>query len=191
MKKIYFITLLILAITSSLVYSNRSLDRAFLTPDESVLYKYTLLYNEKGLLYDENPLNREGELNIYHGRGESVKDEITYSKKFLGFPFFVGTISLLFNELAIVYFTIFIAILGFIWIFLIAKKLGFNPIITAILLLFFPAYWYWSNYSLLENVAGSVFFITGYYYLLKSLENKNISNPILMSLFLNVVSQKN
>src|SRR3989344_2705774 len=113
--KEYVLIFFILLMASTIIYSYNVTDYGFLNPDEAILFKYTSMYKDNGMLYERDPLNSQSGLEIYKGRGDLVINGNTYSGKFLGFPFFVGADSILFNRNTIHFFTIFMAGFCFLW----------------------------------------------------------------------------
>jgi len=168
-KKIYFVILIILILAAFLIYLTESTNSSFNTPDENILKLFSENYANNGTF--SLPLTSVS--NLTRPRGTEVYNNQIIPLKFLGFIFFFGTFNI-FN--LTFYLTIISAILIIIFSFLLSREIFKNSrtsIISACLILFFPFFWYWSIHAYMENIAGILFFIIGYYYLVKLFNSQN------------------
>lgn len=138
-------------------------------PDEMANYFWSEQYATSGQLAVFEPLNLVGQ-NQIHPRSFNVRsDGSLVPGSFLGLILFYGTLAKFFSVKAIIYFTPILAIFGILAFYGIIKRIFSEKIalISAILMFFHPAWWYYSATSMLPNVAFVSLLILGIYFLLK------------------------
>ena len=186
-KKNRFIIIIFFLIIFAFIYSYNTYTPAFIAPDETLNYVFSQIYAETGNLYYEEELNSIAG-GIIRPRGVKYIDDKIISNKFIGFPFYYGTIIVLAGADLLPYLTFLFSCIGMLSIYLLGKELfGLeNGLISIFLLGFFPPYWYWSNFPLFETVFGSVFFILGLVYFIKLLNVQSLSNSLLTGIFFGI-----
>jgi hypothetical protein len=186
-KKNRFIIIIFFLIIFAFIYSYNTYTPAFIAPDETLNYAFSQIYADTGNLYYEEELNSIAG-GIIRPRGVKYIDNKIISNKFIGFPFYYGTIIVLTGADLLPYLTFLFSCIGMLSIYLLGKELfGLeNGLISIFLLGFFPPYWYWSNFPLFETVFGSVFFILGLVYFIKLLNVQSLSNSLLTGIFFGI-----
>lgn len=138
-------------------------------PDEVANYFWVKQYAQTGELAIFEPLNLVAK-NQIHPRSFNVRsDGSLVPGSFLGLILFYGTLAKIFGVKAIIYFTPVLALLGVLAFFGISKII-FNEkiaLLSAILMLIHPAWWYYSITSMLPNVVFVSLLLLGIYFLLR------------------------
>ena len=187
MKKIkHEYILIIFATIFFVVYSYVSFTSPpkFVSPDEVANYFFTNLYSQSGELSYSEDLNKIAQ-GIIHPRGTIYLDEKVVPQKFVGFSVIVGTVGIISPE-AVRFVTPLLAVIGAIFLYLLVRDL-FNSkiaLLSFLLLLIMPPYWYWSTLVMFENVAGCVLLIISLRYLFKLLDTNEPKYFLLSGLFL-------
>ena len=186
-KKNRYIIIVFFLITFAFIYSYNTYTPAFITSDETINYAFSQIYAETGNLYYEEELNSIAG-GIIRPRGVRYIDKKIISNKFIGFPFYYGTIIVLAGADLLPYLTLFFSCIGMLSIYLLGNELfGLeNGLISFFLLGFFPSYWYLSNFPLFETIFASVFFILGLLYFIKLLNAQYISYSLLTGIFFGI-----
>jgi len=155
----------------------------FVSPDEVANYHFTQLYAQTGeLRYTEN-LNDIAQ-GIIHPRGAVYTDGYVTSAKFLGFQVVNGTSAVIIPDF-IRFLTPFLAIIGALFFYLLIRDM-FNPkiaLLSYLLLLVLPIYWYWSSLSMFENIAGCAMIIISFRYFFLLFKSSKVSYFVLFGLF--------
>ena len=169
----------ILAILFAFIYSQFTSYPAFTTPDENGNYRFSILYRETGNLYYEEDLNAIAQNTIVPTHAVVCQERVV-PLKFIGLPIYYGSLSAI-SEEVLPYLTPIIAVFGALFLYLLSKELfgRSNGIISLLLVFILPPYWYWSNYPLMENVFGSVFFTLGLVYFFKGLSSFSLCSKKL------------
>lgn len=183
-KHSYF--LLILALIFFVIYSYVSFNSPpkFVSPDETTNYFFGNLYSQTGELRYTDKLN-EIAFGIIRPRATVYIDGNVVPAKFMGFPLIIGTIATITPEM-VRFITPLLAIIGAIFLYLLVRDL-FNSkiaLLSFLLLLVMPPYWYWSTLVMFENVAACTMFIISIRYFFKFLETNEASHYLLSGLFL-------
>lgn len=131
-----------------------SLDHRFDWPDETANYFWSKKYASTGFLSEAEPLNLVA-ANQIHPRSFNVLDNGSLVPgSFLGLILLFGTIAKFFGSGSIIYYTPILSLAGVFAFYFIIKKI-FNErvaFISAFLMMFHPAWWYYSVTSMLPNV---------------------------------------
>lgn len=179
--------LLILGIIFFLIYSYVSFfyPPKFISPDETTNYYYSNLYSQTGDFFYSDELNNVA-LGIVHSRSNVYLDNgRIVSFKFIGFPLINGTFAIIIPEV-VRFLTPLLAIIGAIFLYLLIKDL-FGPklaLLSFLLLLTIPAYWYWSTLVMYENIAGVTLLVIALRYLFRLTETSRPEYYVLTGLFL-------
>lgn len=155
----------------------------FVSPDEVANYHFTQLYAQTGELRYTESLNDIAK-GIIHPRGAVYTDGYVTSAKFLGFQVINGIVSVIIPEI-IRFLTPLLAVIGALFFYLLIRDM-FNPriaLLSYLLLLILPTYWYWSSLSMFENIAGCVMITISFRYLFLLLKSSRASHFILFGLF--------
>lgn len=151
-------------------------------PDETSNYFWIKHYAQTGELSIFEPLNSIAE-NQIHPRSFNVKkDGSLVPGSFLGLILFYGSLARILGTNSIIYFTPIFAIFGVLAFSGIIKRI-FNPkiaLISAILLLFNPAWWYYSVTSMLPNVPFISLVLLSIYFLFKA-DKLKLSHVLISS----------
>jgi 4-amino-4-deoxy-L-arabinose transferase-like glycosyltransferase len=184
-RKIVFI-LIILGTIFFFIYTYNTLTPSFRTPDENCNYFFSLHYAQNGSLSYKEDLN-----DIAYNTIAPLGSRITTNGKivpgkFIGFPIYYMPFITVIGEDILPYLTPLFACIGIFFIYLLSKTLfgEKNGIITCILLLIFPPFWFWSNFPLFETIFASLLFVIGLSYFFRSLERPILSSYILTAIFL-------
>lgn len=176
----FFLTLIILVliflgINCWLVWRQPSaVSLKFDWPDETANYFWMIRFAENNQLSAAEPFNLLAQ-NAIHPRSFNVTNQgDLVPATFLGFILFYGVLAKIFTANAVIYFTPILASLAVLaWYGLLRRifneKIAF---LSAILLLFNPAWWYYSVTSLLPNVAFVALVIISVFFLFYSKQNK-------------------
>ncbi|OGY49236.1 MAG: hypothetical protein A3D39_02995 [Candidatus Buchananbacteria bacterium RIFCSPHIGHO2_02_FULL_39_17] len=166
------------------VVTDANLSLRFDWPDEAANYFWIKNYAQTGQFAVFEPLNLVAK-NQIHPRSFNVRDDGSLVPgSFLGLILFYGLLGKVFGSLLIIYFTPIFAVFGALAFYSIIKKFFDQKIalISAILLLFHPAWWYYSVTSLLPNVVFISLVLISLYFLLK-IEKTKFLNLILSAFF--------
>ena len=154
--------------------------------DEIVNTQFAELYAQTGELSYFEDLNYIAE-GIIHPINEVFYNGKVLPAKFIGFPVINGTISVVFPQVE-KFLTPIFAVLGAIFLYLLTRDI-FNKriaILSFSLLFFVPAYWYWSTFVMVENIAGCVMLIISLRYFFKLLNTHETKYYLLSSLFFGI-----
>lgn len=180
--------LVIFSITFFVVYSFLPLFHTALSkfnfPDEQVNHFFASLYSQTGELSYSEELNEVAH-GIIRMRGTVyLEGEIT-PVRFLGFAVISGTVGVISPE-AMRFITPLLAIIGAIFLYLLLRDL-FNKriaLLSFLLVLIMPPFWFWGTWTMLENVAACSMLIISLRYFFKLLETGDARHYILWGLFL-------
>lgn len=166
--------------------SYNSLLPNFRTPDENCNYIFSLLYAHNGALSYEDDLSGISINTSIPTSARIVDNGKIVPGKFIGFPLYYGTFMSVIGDKSINYLTPIFASVGVLFIFVLARSLfgQLNGMISAIFLIFFPPYWFWSNFLLFETIFGAILYIISLNYIIKSLEEKRLVYYELAALFM-------
>jgi hypothetical protein len=167
-----FLTVVILAIiffigTSAYVYLTHPDNYwKWSSPDETANYTFAKLYADTGNLtvYEKyNSLVKD----LIHPRSISSQDGFLKPVSFLGIILIYGKIGSLFFDAVIPYLTPFFGALGIAFFYLLIRELFGRKmaLLSACLLVFFPAYVYYSARSMFHNVLFISLLILTLYFL--------------------------
>lgn len=160
-----------------------SLPPKFIHPCENQNYVFSDLYSQSGELSYEEPLNE-----IAHGvilpRDTAYFNGRVIPTRYLGFPVIVGTSGTVIHEL-MRFITPIAAIVGAIFLYLILRDHFGKKIATIsyILLLVLPQYWFWSSYTMMENVISCTLLMIALRYFFKLSTDGRLSHYLLASMF--------
>lgn len=178
--------LVTLSITFFLVYSYVPFTTApkFNIPDQTVNLFFSELYAHSGQLSYSEELNEVAQ-GIIHPRLTSNINGMIVPQKFVGFPMIAGTIGTVSPE-AIRFIVPLLGIICALFLYLIVRDLLNRKValLSFFLLLFLPPYWYWSTWTMLENVAACAVFIISLRYFFKLLRAGTTWHYVLWGLFL-------
>jgi len=162
-----------------------SIEPRFDWPDETANYFWVKEYAQTGQLFSAEPLNLAAK-NQIHPRSFNVRaDGSLVPGSFLGLILLYGTLAKIFSLKAVIYFTPFFAILGVLAFFGICKRI-FNEkvaLLSAILMLIHPAWWYYSVTSMLPNVTFISLILLSIYFLFQGPKLK-VSQTLLSAFFM-------
>ena len=165
--------------------TDTQLDARFDWPDETANYFWAKYYAQNHELAVFEPLNLIAQ-NQIHPRSFNVRsDGSLVPGSFLGLILFYGTLGRIFGVWAIIYFTPILAIFGVLAFYGIIKRL-FNEkvaMLSAILMFFNPAWWYYSVTSMLPNVAFISSLLISLYFLFKDNKKLSLAETIASALF--------
>ena len=136
-------------------------------PDETANYFWIHYYAKTGQLVVEEPLNLVAD-NQIHPRSFNVRpDGSLVPGSFLGLILFYGWISKLLGSWIILYLTPLFGVLGVLAFYGIIRRLFDDQVglLTTILILIHPAWWYYSATTLLPNVTFLSLVTAGAYFL--------------------------
>jgi len=153
----------------------------FSSPDETANYYWIKQFATGQSLYYFEELNAPGN-NLIHPRSINVVDGKNVPGSFLGLIVIYGSLAKIFGLGIIPYLTPFFSALGIFFFYLLLKKLfRFEPlaVISAVLLSFTPAWFYYSCRGMYHNVLFVSLLIMGLYFLWKVLANNNVINSKL------------
>jgi len=139
-------------------------------PDETANYFWISRWAQNGELAVPEPLNLAAQ-NQIHPRSFNVRsDGAIVPGSFLGLILFYGFLAKIFGSGAIVYFTPVLSLLAVLAFFGLIKRLfdAKTAFWAAVLLLINPAWWYYTEFSLLPNVAFCSLVMIGAYGFLRS-----------------------
>ncbi len=166
------------------IETNTGLEPRFDWPDETANYFWSKHYAQTGGLAIFEPLNLVAK-NQIHPRSFNVRpDGSLVPGSFLGLILLYGSLAKMFSAKAIIYFTPILAIFGVLAFYGIIRRI-FNEkiaLLSAILMLIHPAWWYYSVTSMLPNVPFVSFLLLSIYFLFKG--NKlSLSQTLISGLF--------
>ncbi len=124
-------------------------------PDETANYFWITHLAAENQLVVAEPLNAIADNQVHPRSFNVTADGRLVPGSFLGLILLYGFLAKIFGSWAIIYFTPTLAIFGALAWYGIIKKI-FNQkvaLISAALILFQPAWWYYTEFSLLPNVA--------------------------------------
>ena len=150
--------------------SGLKLSPRFDWPDETANYFWSVHYAQTGTLALPEPLNLVAG-NQIHPRSFNVRpDGALVPGSFLGLILIYGSLAKIFTTTALVYFTPILGALAALAFYKIIE-LFFNKkiaVVSAILLLGHPAWWYYAGSSMLPNVAFIAFILFSLGFLLSA-----------------------
>src|SRR3989344_4418923 len=164
--------------------TNVDISHRFDWPDETANYFWAKNYALKGQLVSPEPLNPVV-ANQIHPRSFNVRaDGALVPGSFLGLILLYGTLAKIFSAKALIYFTPLLSIFGVLAFYGIIKRI-FNEkvaLISAVIMFFHPAWWYYSATSMVPNVPFISLLLLSIYFLLRDSEIKLAQ--LLISAFL-------
>ncbi|MDD4290315.1 MAG: glycosyltransferase family 39 protein [Patescibacteria group bacterium] len=161
----------------------------FNSPDETSNYFFVKNFAEnssisKKLNYNSGEISNVS--NLIHPRSITVNNFNLIPISFIGLILIYGLIAKIFGLWIIQYLTPIFSIIAIIFLYLLLKKV-FNKkiaIISSILTLINPGFWYFSSKLLMHNMLFISLLIISYYFLILSTQNKKIISFILWGFFL-------
>ena len=146
--------------------TNQSLK--FNTPDETINYYFSTSFAKSNSLYYLEPLNDFMHRVIFPRWAFVIDGKITPGN-FLGIDLIYGTLGKIFSINIIAFLTPLFSILGALFFYLIIKKFFNSQVafISFLLILFFPAWVYYSSRTMFHNILFFSLFLVGLYFLLK------------------------
>ncbi|NMB48280.1 hypothetical protein GYA13_02420 [Candidatus Kuenenbacteria bacterium] len=157
----------------------------FSSPDETANYFWIKQFATGQPLYYFEELNGPGN-NLIHPRSVNVVAGKNVPGSFMGLIFIYGFLAKIFGLGIIPYLTPFFSALGIFFFYLLLKKLFHSEslaVISAVLLSFAPAWFYYACRGMYHNVLFMSLLIMGVYLLWKVLEE--IPSPNFKFLILN------
>ncbi|MDX9893266.1 MAG: glycosyltransferase family 39 protein [Patescibacteria group bacterium] len=137
------------------IATDTNVGQRFDWPDETANYFWSKYYAQSGELTAPEPLNFVAQNQIYPRSFNVRSDGSLVPGSFLGLILLFGTIAKIFGSWSLIYLTPLLGVLAVFAFYIIVKEI-FNPkiaLIAAILMLFNPAWWYYSVTAMLPNVA--------------------------------------
>jgi hypothetical protein len=141
---------------------------AFVTPDETVNYAYLVTFAKTNNFKIENKYYSNPELSIVRPRGFVPNGKYLVPAKFIGMSMYYGFVYRIIGEYVYLLTPIFAGfgiLIMFLFVFLVSNGNNRVSLLSAIILAFFPPYFWWTRYTYLENIFGSVIFFFGFYLL--------------------------
>ena len=155
-------------------------------PDETANYFWIANYAKTGDLAVPEPLNSAAK-NQIHPRSFNVRpDGALVPGSFLGLILFYGLLAKIFGLNLIIYPTPFLALFGVLAFFGVIKRIFDQKValLAAILMLFHPAWWYYSAAPTLPNVSFISFLLISLYFLIKDKDADRLKfGPVFFSAF--------
>lgn len=161
----------------------------FNSPDETSNYFFVKNFAENNSIAKKinyNPDEISNVSNLIHPRSISVNNFKLIPISFIGLILIYGVIAKIFGVWIIQYLTPVFSIIAIIFLYLLLNKL-FNKkiaIISSLLILINPGFWYSSSKLLMHNTIFISLLIISYYFLIISIQNKKIIHFILWGFFL-------
>ncbi|MBU1037215.1 glycosyltransferase family 39 protein [Patescibacteria group bacterium] len=145
------------------------------SPDETANYFYSDLFARKTTLKFQDDANLIAD-GLVVPRSMRVINDYTVPAGFIGLPLIYGSLAKVLGSCSIQFFTPLFAILGIIFFYLLIKELfgktaGF---LSALFVFILPAFWYYTNRSMMPNILFIVLIIIALYFWLKALRHKKI-----------------
>ncbi len=165
LSAVFFVAYLWLATPIS---TGQGLENRFDWPDETANYFWIKNYAAGSGLVLPEPLNLAA-ANQIHPRSFNVRpDGALVPGSFLGLILIYGALAKIFSAHSIIYFTPVISILAVLTFYKIIKRIFDSKValVASLLMLFAPAWWYYSVTSLLPNVLFVSLVIFGVYFLI-------------------------
>ena len=150
----------------------------FSSPDETANYFWIRQFAAGQPLYYFEELNSVGN-NLIHPRSVNVIDGKNAPGSFLGLIFIYGSLAKIFSLGIVPYLTPFFSALGVFFFYLLLEKIFQSrpiAVISASLLAFSPAWFYYSCRGMYHNVFFASLLIIGLYFLWKVLANRSCNN---------------
>lgn len=159
----------------------------FNTPDETANYFFADNFvGHNDLRYFESANELSGELALVHPRSTTVVDNNIVPGSFLGFVILLGVWGKIFSVGALPFLVPFFSAVAAVLFYLLIKKIfgRETALVSFVLLLFMPAFWYYSSRALFNNVLFVDLLIIGFYFLERFSNNSKRSlNLPLAGLF--------
>jgi len=150
-------------------YLSITTDHKFYSPDETANYVFTKNFIETNSLKIPVEINKEVN-NVIFPRSVNVYNGFYVPMSFLGLPIFYGLIGKVIGLKAIIFLTPILSLLSVFLFFLIVREIFDKNIalVSAILLLLNPIYWYLAGKAMLHNNLFLFLVIAGLFLLLKA-----------------------
>lgn len=181
------ITILFFATIAFFVYSylNFAPTEILNSPDETANYFFSKQLSQTGEIGIYEELNQKIGNPIIHPRSTQVINDRIVPSSFLGMSLIYGSLGKIFNYNIILFLTPFFAALGIIFFYLLIKKIWGERVsfLSTILLLFLPAWWYYSSRVMFHNVLFMSFLIISAYFIFCFLHKERLLYYILAGLF--------
>jgi hypothetical protein len=143
------------------------------SPDETANYVFSKLYAQEKKLYFFEKYGQSAKDII---RPRSFRSDNGFIKpvSFLGMPLLYGSIASKFSYEVIPYLTPFFGAIGIIFYYLLIRKIfgQKTAFISAMLLVFFPVYFYYCARSMFHNIPFITFLVMALYFGIKMAERK-------------------
>jgi len=163
----------------------------WLSPDETANYVLTKLYGQEGRMEIFEKYNLYVDDIMKPRSFRSDRGEIK-PVSFLGIILVFGTLVKFSTYKIIPYLTPLFASIGIVYYYLLIKKL-FNKniaFVSAVLLVFFPVYTYYSARSMFHNVLFTVFLVVGLFYSYKMTEGFELQRRKSIRRFIKSIFRK-
>lgn len=161
----------------------------FNTPDEVLNYYFTQNFAENFELFYFEPLNPF--LNrVIFPRWALVIEGMVTPGNFLGMDLIYGSLAKIFSIWIIPFLTPIFSVMGILFFYLIVRDWSKNKnlaLMSAILLLIFPGWWYFSSRTMFSNVLFLSLVMGGIYFLLKFLNSEKTENKITNSFWYSIL----
>jgi 4-amino-4-deoxy-L-arabinose transferase-like glycosyltransferase len=163
--------------------------KVFNSPDETSNYFFTENFAKNNSIVkklDYNEAEIKNVAKLIHPRSVAINNFNLIPISFIGLILIYGTIAKIFGIWIIQYLTPFFSILGVVFLYLLVKKIFDKKIaiISSILVLINPAYWYFSSKLLMHNLLFISLLIISYYFLISAIKDKKIIYFICWGFFL-------
>jgi hypothetical protein len=184
----YFLAILVLAsffyLYNYLNIHNSSDPLIFNSPDETANYYFTELFANTNQLKQESEL-----LNIsheIHPRSINGINNHLVPNSFIGIFLIYGSIAKLFGNWIIIYLTPLISIIGVLFFYLFVKEIFKKKValISSLMLLILPSYWYFSTKTMMHNILFIDLLIISLYFIIRGIKNNKLLHYLLSILFL-------
>lgn len=193
MDKIYKKVLIVFGILFFFIYSFLpfTAGEIFNSPDGNANFVFTKNLVERGDLKIFEPLNRIAG-DIVHPRSTNVAGPFIVPGGFLGLILIYGLLAKILGVGAIIYLTPFFAMAGVLFFYGLVRRIFNSSVafISALLLFFHPAFWYYASRTMMPNVLFISLLLGSFYFISKIKKNNQWYNyfgaGILLGLALSV-----
>lgn len=189
-KSNLFLFILIVFVSATSLFlpfttSPKTGERIFNSPDEMSNFYFSKLYAQKSVFHSPLPLNREYGNGIHPRAVTTGEDGSLLPGSFLGLIFLYGMLAKIFGVGSIVYLTPVISVFGTYAYYKLLREFFNNSIAysSALLLLVFPAWWYYNSRSMFHNVLYINLLIFALLFLVRNLKYETLIDLSISFLF--------
>lgn len=150
----------------------------FNSPDETANYFFAVNFAKYNTLSVENNFSAS---RLIHPRSISVYQNKLIPTSFIGLALIYGSIAKIAGIWIIKYLTSIFAILGIVFFFLLIKKIYNRRIafVSSILLAITPAYFYFANKIMMQNILFCSLLIMALYFFIDAIQKEHLYNWVL------------